>query len=206
MNLLWMRADIFLCKMLQSKIYMRVQQTNGIAMWFKGHNMDIRSTFPLQIHMCECVCVCVCVCVHMNAPACVHRFHSEYCIITVQGICTPQSLERYCRYYTILHASICVVKKHRQKASSVTVLRALTPVKVVPATRVIGLHDLRCLVGLQQSVNVMQFSPGQRVNQHLSCLLNVEVTCSQEPQYVCILGNLVKKTDTELKFCPALTV
>jgi len=66
----------------------------------------------------------------------------------------------------------------------------LTFVMVVPATRVELLYSDGWRVDIEQTINAIQLPPGQRVTQHLTCFLYVELTCSQESQDVTIFRYL----------------
>ena len=68
-----------------------------------------------------------------------------------------------------------------------------TTIIVVPASRVKLLYCWRRFVRSCQSVNAMPLSPGQRVAQHLSCFLNMEVTSFQEAQNMSVFGYLLKR-------------
>lgn len=58
----------------------------------------------------------------------------------------------------------------------------LTLVMVMPSTREVLLDDIRGLVLGEQTIHLVLLAPQQRLRQHLSSLLHVEVASAQEAE------------------------
>lgn len=60
----------------------------------------------------------------------------------------------------------------------------------MPASAVVVLDHWWWFVGIEKVIDVVQFPPRERVAQHFTCFLNVEVPRSQEPQNVGVFRDL----------------
>lgn len=81
---------------------------------------------------------------------------------------------------------------------SLSVVYSPTSIVVVPAAGVVVLQNLRGRPSLQQVVHLVLLPPGQRLAKDLSRFVHVEVSSSQEPQYVFILRDLIRERTDHL--------
>lgn len=66
---------------------------------------------------------------------------------------------------------------------------------MMPATREVLLHNVGGLVLREDAVDLVLLPPEQRLGEHLSCLLHVEVAGAQEAEQCGVTRNLVVEED-----------